>query len=149
MDERGRALSFLVGNHAVVIPAMLVERVVEVELSPPPPLGRAWIGGLGSSEGTLFVAVDLAIGATPKVSQKGGSVLAAPSVCVLLDTGRRAGLRWALRVTTTLGFVQVTRCGRPASMPVEWPGWVAGALLEDKSVAGLLDVAGMARAYDA
>jgi hypothetical protein len=58
-------------------------------------------------------------------------------------------LRWALRVNHTVGFVDVTRCARPASLPAEWPAWVTGARLGDDKIAGLLDVAGMARAFEA
>lgn len=148
MDDRGRGLEFLVGLHGVVVPAALVERVIEVDLSPPPPLARAWVGGFGVGEGAVFVAIDLAI--RPRASSgPARSAAAETATCVLLETGRRSGLRWALRVTGTVGFVEVTRCARPASMPSEWPLWVAGAQFKDKTVAGLLDVAGMTRAFEA
>lgn len=132
----------MVGAHSIVVPAALVERVVEVDLSSPPPLARAWVGGLGVSEGAVFVAVDLEIRARHQATQAG------MPVCVLLETGKRSGLRWALRVTRTVGFVDVTRCARPTTVPAEWPAWVAGALFKDRSMVGLLDVAGMARDFE-
>jgi chemotaxis signal transduction protein len=148
MDDRGRGLEFLVGSHGVVVPAALVERVIEVELSPPPPLARAWVGGLGVCEGAVFVAVDLVV--RPRAaSVPPGRASVEPAVCVMLDTGKRAGLRWALRVNRTIGFVDVTRCARPSSMPAEWQAWIAGAQFKDSTVVGLLDVASMARAFEA
>lgn len=142
MEDRGRGLEFLVGAHSIVVPAALVERVVEADLSPPPPLARAWLAGFGVSEGMVFVAVDLDIRERHQAPGSGSPI------CVLLDTAKRTGLRWALRVTRTVGFVDVTRCARPPTLPAEWPAWVAGALFKDRSMVGLLDVAGMARDYD-
>jgi len=117
---------------------MLVERVVEVELTPPPPLARAWLSGLGVVDGVVFATVDLNVDET--TSQ--------PATCVLLDTGRKSKLRWALRVSRTLGFADVVRCARPSKLPGEWPSWVAGARVGDETELGLLDVAGMARDYE-
>lgn len=138
MDERGRGLQFRIGPHGVVVPAVLVERVVEAELSPAPPLARAWISGLGAVDGVVFAAVDLGV----------GGLDAQNALCVILDTGRKNKLRWALRVTRTTGFADVTRCARPSSLPAEWPSWIAGARLNDETELGLLDVAGMARDYE-
>lgn len=135
-------MAFSVGTHGLVVPAALVERVVEAELSPSPPLGRAWVGGFGVSEGRIFVAIDLLVGA-------GSPAPVGTQACVLLETGTRSGLRWALRVTRALGFVDLARCARPASMPAEWPAWVGGAQLGDESIVGLLDVVGMARDFGA
>jgi chemotaxis signal transduction protein len=148
MDERGRGLEFTVGSHSIVVPAALVERVIEVPLSSPPPLARPWLGGLGVGAGAVFVAVDLAIRSRASVSTP-AAASSELAVCVLLETGKRSALRWALRVTRTVGFVEVTRCPRPSSLPSEWPAWVAGAQLEADTVTGLLDVAGMARAFEA
>lgn len=139
MDDRGTALEFMVGPHSVVVPAALVERVLEVDLSPPPPLSRPWVGGLGVGEGALFVAIDLTIG--PRATGR--------ATCVLLDTGAKPGVRWALRVTRTVGFCEVKRCPRSSALPAEWPTWVVGAESGSEVRAGLLDVAGMARAFEA
>jgi len=132
----------MVGTHGVVVPAALVERVVEAELSPSPPLGRAWVGGFGVSEGRIFVAIDLSVG------RAGSPAPVGAQACVLLETGTRSGLRWALRVTRALGFVDLEPCARPVSMPAEWPAWIGGAQLGDASIVGLLDVVGMARDFE-
>lgn len=143
MNEVARGLAFSVGTHGVVVPASLVERVVEAELSPSPPLGRAWVGGFGVSDGGIFVAIDLLAGRAGSPAHLG------VQACVLLETGTRSGLQWALRVTRALGFVDLAQCARPVSMPAEWPAWVGGAQLGDKSIVGLLDVVGMLRDFGA
>lgn len=140
----------MIGDHGVVVPSALVERVLEVDLSNGLPLARAWVGGLGVSEGTVFIAIDLTLRSEPS-SMGGtggtGTTGTTGAICVLLDTGERTGLRWALRVSRTVGFVDVTRCARPSTLPSDWPTWITGALFKDKATAGLLDVAAMTRDF--
>lgn len=138
LEERGRGLELEVGRHRVVVPAALVVRVVEAELSPPPPLAREWIGGLGFSEGEIFVAVDLDT-ARPKPGA---------AVCAILDVPRQRHLLWALRIARSVGFVEASACERPADLPKDWPGWVKGARLVDSSCVGLLDVVEMTRDFE-
>ena len=141
MVSTERGLELVAAGHRVVIPAALVERVVEVELSPTPPLARAWIGGLGAHGDEILVAIDLEVGGEPNAAS-------GMRTCVLLDTGtgKKSGrLRWSLRVTRTVDFVTVRRCARPADAPSEWPTWMVGASLMEGGVVSFLDVARMAQ----
>lgn len=135
--EREKGLEFEVGRHRVVVPAALVTRVVEVDLTAPPPLARDWLGGVGVSEGDIFLAVDLGVSAPP-----------GRSTCVILESARPRPVRWALRVSRSVGFVEVTPCARPKDLPAEWPSWVKGAERGDVGVVGLLDVVEMGFDYE-
>ncbi len=121
------------------MPADLVTRVVEVELSPTPPLAREWIGGLGHSEGEIFVAVDLGTG-----------LGAGAATCVILESPRPRRHSWALRVNRSIGFVDVTPCERPQALPAEWPTWIRGARIEGErdTVIAMLDVGAMTLDYE-
>lgn len=122
----------------MLVPAERVARVVEVELSPPPPLAREWIGGLGHSENEVFVAVDLGTG-------KGAGL----ATCVVLDSERPRPLLWALRVDRSIGFASGTPCPRDKELPAEWPAWIGGARLSGSSdIIGLLDVTAMTMDFD-
>lgn len=140
MTDSQRGLHFIVGDHGIVVPSVLVERVLEADVSSTIPLARPWVGGLGVSDGVIFVVIDLMLRSRSLSS-------ASAAVCALLDTGKRTGLRWALRVNRTVGFAEIERCARSSVLPLDWPQWVAGAKFEDNSVAGLLDVAGMTRDF--
>lgn len=105
-------LECLIGATRVEVPLGEVERLLEYQAAPPPPLAQPWLGGIGVVDREdLFLSVSLSGHSAPEPRAVRG----------LLFRGR--GLRWALEVDRVLGLRSIEP--EPDSFPVD--GWACPA----------------------
>ena len=91
-------LECLIGATRVEVPLAEVERLLEYQAAPPPPLAHPWLGGIGVAEKEdLFLSVSLS-----------GDTSAAPrAVRGLLFRRSERRVRWALEVDRVVGLRKV------------------------------------------
>jgi chemotaxis signal transduction protein len=127
------ALECVIGKAHVVVSAARVRSVVELELSAPPPLGRKWVGGLGTHEGRVVVCVSLVrVGALTSRMGKG-----------LLCSVPESEVGWMLEVSSVRSFLKVRKVARPVTAAT--PVWFCAAQTEEKRLVGYVDVELMVR----
>lgn len=103
-------LECLIGATRVEVPLGEVERLLEYQAAPPPPLAQPWLGGIGvADKEDLFLSVSLS----------GQSALEPRAVRGLLFRAGDTRLRWALEVDRVLGLRSIEE--EPEAYPVE--GW--------------------------
>lgn len=127
------ALECVIGKAHAVLPASRVRGVLELELSAPPPLGRRWLGGLGSHEGRVVVCISL-MRAAPTVPRMGKGLL-----CVVPESD----VGWLVEASRILSFLRVRRVSR--AVAVETPPWVIAAQTPDGRLVAYVDVELMVR----
>jgi hypothetical protein len=129
-----------VGKARVLIPAEFVEGVVEVKLSPSPPLARKWVGGLGVHSGRALLCVSLLPGApatspSPQRTVKG-----------VLFKVVESELVWALEVNAVRAFQSVRKLERrPAPLGSTVPSWIGVAADSAGQTLGWVDVTSMVK----
>jgi hypothetical protein len=128
-------LECLIGATRVEVPLADVERLLEYQAAPPPPLAEPWVGGIGlqADNEDLFLSVSLPGGSAPGFREL---------VHGLLFRIGDGGHRWALEIDRVVGLRAIDGSGEPHRVP-EWacpPAW----LLHGRDSAGhsvrLLDV---------
>lgn len=103
-------LECLIGATRVEVPLHEVERLLEYQAAPPPPLAQPWLGGIGVvDKEDLFLSVSLSGQSGPEARSVRGLLFRA-------DGGR---LRWALEVDRVLGLRAIEEA--PDAFPVD--GW--------------------------
>ena len=116
--SRYESLECLVSGQRIAVPVRDLERVVEVLLSPPPPLAEAWIAGLGLVDDRPVVCVTLA-GPPPEPQGRCQGLL-------LKASG--SGQRYVVKVDEVRKVQEIEALGfEPAEVP-GWPcpaGWLA------------------------
>jgi hypothetical protein len=91
-------LDCVVGNTHVAVPLARVDRLVEYEISPAPPLSHPWLGGIGLLGTHLFLSIQ--IGPVPAARDR----RAAKGLLLRPEDG---GAPWALEVDQILGIEEV------------------------------------------
>jgi hypothetical protein len=111
MTMPAECLECLIGATRVEVPLGEVERLLEYQAAPPPPLAQPWLGGIGVvDKEDLFLSVSLSGERAPEPRAVRG----------LLFRGGEARLRWALEVDRVLGLRSIEE-GEDA-FPVDgWP----------------------------
>jgi hypothetical protein len=113
-----RGIECLVGKARLLIPAEFVAGVLELEVAPPPPLSRKWVGGLGFHENRAMVCVSLI----------GPGLQGAPRRVKGLHLGvEDSDTGWLLEVNSVGTFVEVQRLERKAVPGSGLPAWVGAA----------------------
>ena len=104
-------LECLIGATRVEVPLADVERLLEYQAAPPPPLAEPWVGGIGVvQKEDLFLSVSLSgITATSPRAVRG-----------LLFRAGDGALRWALEVDRVVGLRSID--AEKEAAPVD--GWV-------------------------
>ncbi|MGC4087999.1 MAG: chemotaxis protein CheW [Polyangiaceae bacterium] len=87
------------GERHIVVPAVHVGQIVEVEASSALPLAKPWISGFSVHEGRVLISVALFPGDARSRRGRRKAVL-------LAQTGY-SGVEWALEVSEVLSFVEV------------------------------------------
>jgi hypothetical protein len=104
-------LECLIGATRVEVPLAEVERLLEYQAAPPPPLAQPWLGGIGvADKEDLFLSVSLA----------GHAATGPRAVRGLLFRRGEQRLRWALEVDRVVGLRSVQES--PGMFPMK--GWV-------------------------
>ena len=133
-------LECLIGVTRVEVPVAAVERLVEYQAAPAPPLAEPWLGGIGldaADQDALFLSISLS-------GLSGGR---APGVRGLLFRAGEGGLRWALEVDRVVGLRAIEGGTKPH--PVRgWAcpsDWLLEAADEEGEPVRLLDVSAALR----
>jgi hypothetical protein len=112
----GECLECLIGATRVEVPVADVERLVEYQAAPAPPLAQPWIGGIGldaADDNRLFLSICLT----------GAGDRGVASVRGLLFRAGPSRPRWALEVDRVLGLRPI----RAGATPEPVDGWVCPA----------------------
>jgi hypothetical protein len=114
-------LECLIGATRVEVPLAEVERLLEYQAAPPPPLAQPWLGGIGvADKEDLFLSVSLA----------GHAATEARAVRGLLFRRGEQRLRWALEVDRVVGLRTVQESPEGAFPVTGWvcpPEWLLHA----------------------
>jgi hypothetical protein len=137
MSDEERGLECLVGKARLVVPANLVEGMIELELSPAPPLARKWVGGLGFHGGRSLVSVSL-VGKEPARES-------ARLVKGVLFAVQDSEIGWLLEVTSVRSFVTVRRVSRRSPPSPGVPTWIGAASDSAGHMVGWVDVMSMVK----
>lgn len=129
-----RGLECVVGKARLVLPAGLIEGVVELEIGVPPPLARRWVAGLGRHEDKAVLCVTLIPQPQPK----------ARTVKAVLFRVEDSEIGWLFEVSSVRSFVMARRVERTTPPPPGVPSWVGGAEVAGQ-VLGWVDVTAMVK----
>jgi hypothetical protein len=114
-------LEVVIADRRVAVPTLAVERVAEIEVCGPPPLGETWVGGFGRSSTELVVTLSLARG-------REASSDPVRTVTAVLLRELVARCRWGIEIDRVVGFRQVAAERVEDAPDAGWacpPGWVA------------------------
>lgn len=134
-----RGLECFVGQARVGIPTAVVERVIEYQCSPPPPLARRWVGGFVLYEGRVMLSVAL-------VSRKSESIAPShPARGVVLRVPH-SEVGWILEVNSVGAFLDAeVAMRRSVPQASKLPAWVHAGRTLDRRAIGWIDVDAMVR----
>ncbi len=129
-----KGLECVVGKAHLLVPVEFVSGVIELDMSPPPPLSRKWVGGLGFHEGRASLCVSLIPVEAKTASRRVKGIM-------LGIEGSE--VNWILEVSTIGAFLNVQPIERKA--PSHVPSWI-GAVSDDKGQTfGFVDVLAMVK----
>jgi hypothetical protein len=155
------SLECFVGNTRLAILVARVERLVEYELGPPPPLAHPWVAGIGWLGDRAFVSVALdgrrSVSSSPTEDANGPVLIGAHAPALseanvssrsvakgLLMAAPEGGLAWALEVDSIGGMALFERKPQVTVRLPSWPcpvEWLSAAETADGRDAILLDTA--------
>lgn len=129
-----------VGRASLIVPADRVENIIEVRLSPSPPLARKWVGGLGIHMGKCVVSISLMPANADERS------LPSRQTSGVLCRVAESEVGWMLEVAKVKSFIRVKPVKRaPQQANQQLPAWIGAAQTQDGRSVGLLDVELMVR----
>lgn len=134
--EPREGLECLIGRARVAIPIEAVQQVIEYEVSPPPPLSRKWVGGLGLYMERVVVSVAL-------VTRPGAPTAARRTVKGVLLQAPGFEVAWALEVSSIAARVRAQISPRASGGSDKLPEWMANATTSDRRAIGWIDVEAM------
>lgn len=145
-----------IGGERIAIPVSAVDQIADYVAAPAPPLAEAWIGGLGSHGGTIFITLALAGQLDVEMlagQQTGMWFPAAPGLQrkgVLLKAAEGFA-RWAIEVDAILKrmYTEVPQPGQPWVVP-EWripQKWLLKSQTQAGEELGWLDVEAIANRF--
>lgn len=128
------------GKARVAVPRDVVDTIMELELAPPPPLARRWVGGLGQYQDKAVVCVSLVpVGATGKQEMK-------RTVRGIMCKVQDSEVRWMLEIAAVISFVRLKLLPARAPAPNQGlPSWIVAAATSDRKTMGYVDVEAMVR----
>lgn len=129
----------------VALPADVVERIVEYEVSPLP-LAGPWIAGFAAHDAFVIVSIRLSSGAARGPSSRRSAKAA---LLTVRSDAAHQRTRWAVEVDEILSLVHV----RPNALDPrvepegEFPPWLASATTAEGRLVKCLDVDSMLRSF--
>ncbi len=125
-DNTIKSLEVFASGHRFAIPVPFIAQLVEVELSPPPPLSQDWVSGIAVHDGKTLVSI-----------RAYGPILAKQTVrtvqvAVFNTPGSK--VRWSVEFSTSGQMFDATLIDFDQQKDTEVPSWARMAHGRDKNL---------------